>query len=480
MSTEPIDRSRQRLIVASACIALPILAFYTIALRHAVNIPTLDDYDCALEFVTRLSMAHSFHERLMLMVVNQHNEYRTLFSSAIFWLQYALFGKLNFALSSAIGDVFSAGMALVLWFLCLPQVRSLSLRLAVFVPAALLIFQLNYAEALDAPMTSLQHQPAVTFALFAIMLLVRGGQGPFCVAVGCLLLSIFSSTNGFLLLPVGLAILVLRKRYLHTCIWIAANAVAVAIYRYHYIPNPQAPPSTEPFLMQWLVYKPAYMFSVVGAAVGPRLKPTYILGIILVVVFAYLVRRGYFRRHEATGYCAVFLGLTALGIAHIRFSLGMQFSTSSRYRMYSDMLLAIVWFAIAEEYILHRGESLKKPLHRNWIFVTATALTALFAIGWDWKGDKFLHDREQTYISGLSKYEHPAFPGDTSGLLPDDGPAVPPNAPIRLFTRRILADGVAHHVYSPPQYPERIEQASRRSIGPCSTCSLTTPHANGL
>jgi hypothetical protein len=48
------------------------------------------------------------------------------------------------------------------------------------------------------------------------------------------------------------------------------------------------------------------------------------------------------------GYCLLFILLTAMGVSALRAELGLMQSISSRYRIYSDLLLIFAWFALVK------------------------------------------------------------------------------------------------------------------------------------
>ena len=353
MSAQVPGSSRRSAVPIAALLALPAVLFYAVLFRFAVNIPTLDDYDAALDFVDRMSQTSGLPAKAVLFFSTQHNEYKTLFGNAIFWLQYSVFGQVNFRLSSAVGNLFTVLIGVVLWKMFLPRVTERTTRLALFVPVCWLLFQLNFAESLDAPMTALAWLPTLTFCFAAIYLLTRGDGKGFYQALVLLVLGIFSSTNGFILVPIGALILVLARRYARLAGWLGVTAGCMALYLFHYTraASPVAGPPAGGLLQHSLLLKPVFVLCVLGDAVGYplRLTGSAVLGLALCVGFVLLARRGFFRRNPAIGYCVLFLALTAMGIATIRSSSGIEGSLSSRYRMYSDLLLIFAWMSSARE-----------------------------------------------------------------------------------------------------------------------------------
>ena len=445
---------RRSSLAAWLGLAVTLAAFFGVTLRYAVNIPTLDDYDCGLEFLLKMTHQPTAWSKVLLLLSSQHNEYKTVLQSGIFWLQYALFGKLNFRLSMVIGDLFPLVIGFLLWKFFSPRNTAFPVKLALFVPAAMLFFQLNYAEALNAPMTALQHLPAVAFTFLAIYFLVNDTKPAFAWAIVALLVGLTCSTNVFLTVPIGIAILALRKQFVRLAVWLFVFIVALVVYRFHYqVPPPRVVPGHIAFLKGLLLLKPLYALAVLGAAAWPlRFTGACALGLALVGFNLFLLRRGYFRRNPVIGWCEVFLLLTAMGIAHVRLDFGLELSTSSRYRMYSDLLLAFAWLAIAEEFLVNADGTLRIPLRRNPVFAAVLVLALLNVAVCDRAGNRFFKARYRYWTQGVAAYENPEFPGSTVGsLLPVIGETAERDE-AAVYCRQMFNEAIAAGIYAPPQY----------------------------
>jgi hypothetical protein len=435
-------------------LAATLAAFLGCTLPYAINIPTLDDYDCGLDFLVKLTHQPTAWAKVLLLLSTQNNEYKTILQSGLFWLQYALFGKLNFRLSMIIGDLFPVVFGLLLWKLFTPRTSSPAIRLALSVPAALLFFQLNYAEGLNSPMTALFHLPAVLFAFLAIFLLNDGSGAAFAWSIVALLLGTATATSAFLVVPIGVVMLVLSKRYARVVVWVLFFGLALVVCRFHYHSPPLSLSAVHVSLLKGLILKPVFALAVLGSAAWPlRASGACALGLALVIFNLYLLRRGYFRRHPVIGYCEAFLLFIAMGIAQIRLTLGFETSIASRYRMYSDILLVFAWFAIAEEFVLTSDGKLRTPLRRNRLYVTVMVLAVLNAAVCDYKGHKFFKARYEYWTTGVAAYQHPEFPGSTVGpVLPLVGEDIQRKL-TDVHCRKVFGEAIAAGVYAPPQYP---------------------------
>jgi hypothetical protein len=458
MPTEAASNTRRKLLFAASLVVLPALIFYALLFRFALNIPVTDDYDAGLEYLNRTVQIPTFSGKLMYLITAQHNEYKILFGHAALWLQYAVFGNINFKLTCAIGNVFVLLIGWLLWKMFLPRETDLAKRLALFVPVSMLLFQLNYAETLNWALPSLQNINVVFFVLAAIYLLVKPTLGSFWGAVAMLVLAISASGNGFLLVPVGLLILLLNRYYGRIVIWLGATVVCLAGYAYHYNTMSSQSPKSHSIFQTLLHLRPLYVITFMGsaAAVLPgrfaivfhsRLPAILScgLGLALLLFFGYMVRKGYCRKNPLVCYCVLFLLLTAVGVAGIRSDLGLMGATSSRYRIYCDLLLIFAWFAIAEEYIQHQTGRLRDNLP----VAAILAATILYAALADDLGAHYLRKRQADVILGMTLYQH-TEPGQPIGpVLPFPGQTAPMDQ-WDMYARYLMVQSTQLGTYKPP------------------------------
>jgi hypothetical protein len=430
-------------------VVLPVILFYTVLFRNLRDIPILDDYDALLVFLNQLIPLQGISAKASYFLAAQHNEYKLFFVDGLAWLQFTLMGHVDFRVLSVIGDGFVLLLAGLLWKMFLPNEKDLATRLALFIPASWLLFQLQYWQTLNWSMAGLQNVPILVFSLGAINLLVKGTRSAFWGAVVLFILSVAASGNGFLLIPVGLLILVLNRRYLRVVVWLLAAAGLIAAYAYRYnIWSAQTGPHSS-VVTNFHPLAPAYVIAFIGSAASfPFKAGSFVLGALLCVFFFYLARKGYFRRNPLVSYCVLFLLLTAIGVAGIRSGFGISQALASRYTIYSALLLVFAWFAIVEEFLQHRPVSF---LHNN-IFLGALAATVLFSLCADGGGLLQITSRASSLTQAMAAYEHPT-PSE-----PQTGPSPPllfrESEPITVaFNQRIrpiLAESIRLGIYRPP------------------------------
>ncbi len=446
--------SLSRAVIPGLLVAAPAAIFYGILFRNVVNLPLLDDYDAVLGFLNQLVKVSGTGARLRFFLAAQHNEYKIFFGHGVVWAQFALVGHVNFAALCVLGDSAVAVLALILWSWCIPGEKDLAKRLAYFVPVSWLIFQLEYYETLNWAMPSLENLWVIVFALGAIRCLTLPSAKAYAAAIALYALAVSALGNGFLLLPVGLMMLVMRKQTARAAGWLGASAICIAAYAYHYdIHSSQAHEHASVFATM-LHIRPDYVIAFVGnagAVAGTTVVSASIslaLGTTLLVFFGWLLRRGYFRRTPGAGYCVLFLLLTAAGVAGLRSDFGLMQSLVPRYTIYGLLLLIFAWMSVAEEFLSVR----KVPLLNNQGYVAATAAAVVLALCMDEVGYLQLVRRTQEAMQGMAAYEHSASVGSGDGPVPNPGRS---NATVDSLRRRapqILGESIRLGVYEPPRY----------------------------
>jgi len=431
-----------------ALIALPIAIVYFILLTHIVNIPMADDYDALLNFSIHLRNAPKLSDKLHYFLSSQHGEYKLFLVHALLWLELHLLGHIDLKLLSVIGNSFILLLGILLWQMLLPRHQGLATRMAFFVPVSWLLFQLQYAQTLNFATAGIQNLAVLVFSLAAIYFLHCANRRAFLAAVACLVLAISASGNGLLLVPIGLMILVLNRRYRGVAVWAAVSAICIAAYLYGYDSHLwlARSPAPVPALAQLL--RPIYTIGFIGSAGAyPIRAGSFVLGVAVCVFYFYMVKRGYFHRNPAIGYSVLFLFLSAVLATGFRSNFGIGSSTASRYTIYSTLLLIFGWLIIVEEWLITKTQSAL----RNRILVIATAGAILFSVAMDVWGFRYLRNRNRNLVTGMRLYQHSA------SRLSTVGPSFP--APrskeeqaYNLWTRDLLSESSKLGIYRLPPY----------------------------
>ena len=299
---------------------------------------------------------------------------------------------MDIRLLCALGNASILLLAVVLWRMFLPNHQNLTYRMALFIPVSWLLFQLQYAETLNWAMPSLQNLPVLSFSLGAICLLMRSARVPFCGSLVCFVLAVASSGNGFLLIPIGVLVLVLARRYVHLVCWLAISAACVAAYAYLIKCQLSVKKAAHLFgVMQYtgkLCRPPFYVYRSSSATFQP--SPTHHIICRLHLRQLIFMKKPLFITICCSGhrlkksrivyfFPVPFLSVLLIGVAGLRSDLGVVQSLGSRYAIYSALFLIFAWFAIVEEFLQHDNV----PLLRNHILMVAIAGAVLFSLSMD-------------------------------------------------------------------------------------------------
>ena len=454
MPKQALPSLRLKALLSAIAVALPAVLLYSILLSQASDLPIYDDYRLLLGFVNEMVGINTLSAKASYFLGAQHNEYKLFFAHGLVWLQFVALGHLNMKLLCAIGNGFVLFLGILLWKMFLPKYKNIASQLVYFIPVSWLLFQLQYIETLNWATGSMQNLPVLFFSLGAIYLLVQATNREYFGALVFLVLAIASSGNGLLVIPIGVLILALDRRYGHLLPWLVVSAGCLAAYAYRYnIMSSQSP--VHPSILSAVTgLRPLFVIAFIGNAAAFPIRAGFLgvsallcpfLGIVLCTFFFYLVRRGYCRRNPLVCYCVLLLLLTAAGAAGLRSELGLMQSLTSRYGIYSALLLIFAWFAIVEEFLLNEGTT-----RRNNILTSAIAFAVAFSVIMDVGGWHYSVVRNHELIRGMAVFEHPVSPESTAG------PVLPlPNQPassdlIDLQARAILIQSIELGVYRPP------------------------------
>lgn len=439
MAEAPQANSVPRLRLAA--LLAPIALFYAGLLLAARDLPLLDDYDAGLNFANHLITLPTLRARLLYFAAAQHSDYKLFFAHAFVWLELALTGHINFWFLSLLGNASVLLLAAVLWRMFLPH-APLTRRLALFLPVTLLLFQYGYVETLNWPLPGLQTLPVLAFAVASLYLL----QQPTALAgaLATLTLAIASNANGFLIVIPGTLMLVLRRRWRALPLWLATTAAMAALYAYRYHPTPLAADAAHPGGL--LHPHITYLLGFLGAAGRYLTLPgAVLLGLALCLYFAFAAHRGLLRHQPVVLYCLLFILLTGLGVAGLRAQDGLLQSVSSRYRMYSDLLLIFAWFTLVQQLRLDTAPSLR----RSRPYLSALSLSALFCLAMDANGGRTLLIRHRGLVGGMARYEHSR--GTLTPMYSVD-PTRSPGPADAEHARQVLLQSERLGIYHPPTY----------------------------
>lgn len=445
---------RLKQLSALALTVLPMVAFYLILWRNAVRIPILDDYDIVLDLINWISQHHSVSARLVFMLTREHNGYKLIFDNVVIFTQYILLGQVHFLPLVIFGNLFSLFIFLVV--LCMARVSTTNTtdRWILLTPIAWLIFQLQYASALDFSSCSLQNLGVVFFALLSIYLLDKASYIAFAASCVALVLAIASSPSGFFAAPVGLLLLAQNKRWRHIVIWVVTATLMFLLYLFRYTPaaapTPVAGSGSRLMAHLNLLYALSFMGS--SAARFTSIAPAVILGILLCGVVLLAIKLKYFRKNPPVFYAMLLITVNALAVSGLRSDLGVAQSLASRYRIYSNLLLTFTYLFVVEALF----PLVQRKSVRHAIFALALIVSVTFGCLSDLAGARFLHGKKQALIFNYrTQWQGHTHEQDVDAAAIQANPALRRQIKAGIYDvdRSSLSEAVRNGIYTPPQNP---------------------------
>lgn len=356
------DRDGAQRIIDDAAGALGIaavLALLATVLIYGSNIPFWDEFVSTLKFIT--SFGEMTTGECLNALVAGHYGHRIVTQRLAALVQWRLTGALSFTQLMAIAFACLAAAACAI-YAGMSGMRRRPGAPALFAPFLLILFQPQYHQ-LTLWGFSVQHFAALLFEALAVLLLARGNRTAYLWAIAALVLATFSFGNGILLGPLGLAYLCVQRRDREAIGWLVITTLLAALY-FHGLgigPTQGAKPG--------LAAQAAYLFEFLGSAVTlgyftdfigamdaqtadhPALVwPARATGLLIVVGFAWLTMRRYWRRNFTVyGLLALTVGSGALAALH---RTGADYASPfmSRYTMHSALCLGLLYLAFAERF----------------------------------------------------------------------------------------------------------------------------------
>ena len=450
-STSPRQTSLHlRLLFGFAVI--PVVIFYTLTFRVLVNLPFMDDYGNVLKFLNILHGKPGLRAKAYYLLTVQHNEYKLFFENTVFVLQYAVLGHTNLVFLCIFGDLSILFLGIILWKMFLPQLENRLLRLALFLPVTWLIFQLSYSETINWAAPGIQNLYIPVFSLATFLFLVKDDRWHFLAALASMVLAIATSGNGFIAAFVGFLMLARARRGKRLLQWVVATVAMAALYAYHYNVMSSQSPNQHSVLVTLLHLKVLYIFSFLGSvsatliANGHPIKVSMVIGLALILFFLIYLFRAGISRNPAVVAAVVFLLLTAVGVAGLRSDFGSGQGMSSRYRIYSSLMLVFAYFVLSEKHLQQR----ELPLWRSRVYLGALLFSIFFSLKMDIDGNHYFQWRRDVVVKEMAIYEHPK-PGEILG--PDELHIMNSTQEWNMGVRAILLQSGQFGIYDPPALP---------------------------
>ncbi|AWB09766.1 hypothetical protein TDSAC_0390 [Thermodesulfobium acidiphilum] len=372
--------------------AVPIIFYLWIILRFTVNMPWWDDYDAVLNWINRFISHQNNFNYLISMLFEQHNEHRILFDRIFILFNYYVFGSINFIFLNYIGYLgLFAIFGLMLWLSVKNGVSGIYL-----LPIPFLTFSLCQYELISFAMASMQQYWQLFFCLIAIILITKNEDIKTSYLVLSLLFSIiasFTGAGGLIVFPTTLIYLIIYKRGIkNIIIWLSISILTFIFYfvilQYHQTAIGIA---SHQFVVEHPLKYIAYIFCFIGNIAGDKIT-SFILGLLLFLSILFLGSK-FYKKNTALILISFFIIATAAAAGLSRVSMGVVEATSSRYTIYSSILLACL-------YILLIGR-IKSILYKRNIFIISSLIAISIFLCWVPKGIASLENKEVLLKSSL-------------------------------------------------------------------------------
>lgn len=438
---------------------IPVVVFWVVWATYATNVPKWDDHVLRY-FLFQLDEENSFSGKVH-QFIKQHNEHRIVYDRLIAWLDYHLTGKLNFVHLMFMGNLSLLGVLAVFG---LVLSRSVSLPGSAFnrtamdwrtglvylPPVAFLLLNLSQWENMFWGMAALQNFTVMLWVFSAIYVLA------YTPRIGLALVLAFAATltsgNGLLVWPVGVGMLVLqgitsvdskRKTLIY---WSGGAILSFILYFWNYVKPPGNPPlksSLFQVLEGWLAFNGSAAEAVPVGGVVVVDKCILLGGIclLLVLLSCLNILRNYLSQKCLSPLDCFFLGAvaflvgTSIVVAWTRTGFGVSTLITSRYKLYSLLLMAVLYTYI----ISQAGVLLKK-----WILAGGVLAGSVLMAG-----------SYFTYIGDTIWWRQWMLTNQFNWTHSSNGPAVSRDSVSEKYTSLATSffDDVLPILYGPAQLP---------------------------
>lgn len=340
-------------IIISLIILIPVAVYFTAWDYYAINIPKWDDHPLK-GFIDTYAHANGWQAKIAALY-KQHNEHRIALTRLISWLDYSIFGKLNYRHLMFAGNLLLVAI-IPLWYIILKNNKKPFFAL---IPIPFLWLTLAQWENMYWGMASIQNFGVVTLALWTLYLCVNSKPLPYLLSILLLGLTVSTSPNGFFIIPIGVLLIFLSGNRQRLIAWILASSVAIFYYFSNYI-RPESNPDSKASLIQLAKGYMAFLGSFAESfPVLDHFGVCIFIGTVLFLVAVSIASTTLFRitrnKYSAKAekitdlFCLgtiLFILGTALVVVYGRAGFGLEGLIASKYKIYSVLLLITAYLYI--------------------------------------------------------------------------------------------------------------------------------------
>ncbi len=340
-------------LLVSLTLLIPIGIYFWVWDYYALNIPKWDDH--ALKaFLVEYIQASDWTGKWQA-IFRQHNEHRISVTRLMALLDYSIFGTLNFQRLMFYGNLSMLGVV-ALWWVLLHHNRKPFYTL---IPIPFIWLTLSLYENMYWGMAAVQNFGVIVLSVWTLYCCISRSRPLYILSLVLAALACLTSGNGLLVLPIGAVLLFLAPRWRRLIVWLIVSGVYVLVYFYDFTRSPANPDITFGlgiFIKGYFYFLGSFAESF---PVTHHARFCLVLGTILFLVAVSIVSTTLFRlvrnRYEhdfvritdlfCLGTILFVLG-TALIVVYSRAGFGLEGLLTSRYKMYSFLLLIVSYLYV--------------------------------------------------------------------------------------------------------------------------------------
>jgi len=319
----------------------PICFYFTTVYNYATNVPIVDDYVSIIRFLNNYSLTQSMQEKIILLFKPQ-NMHKIMTSKVITASVFHLEGHGNLRTMVIIGNLFLIPTSLFFYFTAKEESK---MKPIYFVLLLFIFFNFHYYSFIFFPTVPMQFGSSTALILATLFFLVKNKYQHQIIATLLLIISLLSSSNALILIPIGIMHHIIHKNRKHLIHWIIFSTIAIFLYR---INNTGINQGNGKLLM--LVKQPImileWFFIMLGSCFAIRLPIDITLsklfGIILTLLYSYIFffeSKKLIKQSPLSYYSFIFFLLTSIMISLVRASSQQIDAINYRYRFISTLLL---------------------------------------------------------------------------------------------------------------------------------------------
>jgi hypothetical protein len=410
-------------ILATFLILFPIVVFYLVFQKYAVNIPHWDDF-AIRNTLAQILETDSISEKIKLLF-SQHNEHRILLTRLSAWFVFLQQGTLNLKSLMFIGFIALLGLLAIFFQIS----KKYNYPLLAFVPISFILFNVGLFENTFWGMASVQNFGVILFAFLTFYWLIFSVEKQknhyFYLALFSSFIGVFTSSNGIIIPLIGCLVLLVQQRKKQLIIWLGSSIIFIVSFFFNFQKNPDNVVETNFSDLKSIIKG---IFATLGSildstAIAPtkHMDLAMALGLFLLIFMCIFIYQVIFKKYNRAAFsiyritndlfllaCLAFIGITSLGIVAARISYGIEVLLTSKYKIYS-VLSIIIFYLVALNSL---AERFKNSFIQLAIFVGI--IFNFYTYIADYQNIKYLN-QERITDQFTQQYSDKSFP--TQGIM---------------------------------------------------------------